>query len=60
MFNDMVEQMMRIVSLTLKRSRITRRKSYQYIGHFWVQGRKRDGMAILPIKNDGGIGQPTK
>ena len=50
----------RIVSLTLKRSRITRRDSNQYIGHFWVQGRKRDGMAILMIKKDNGIAQPTK
>ena len=36
------------------------KKSYQDIGHFEVQGRKRDGMAILPIQKDSGIAQPTK
>ena len=54
------KRMMRIVSITLKRSRITRRDSNQYNGHFWVHCRKRDGMAILTIKKDNGIAQPTK
>ena len=44
--------MMRIASRTLRRSRITRR------GLFWVQCRKRDGMATPTV--DSGIEQPTK
>ena len=52
--------MMRIVSLTLKRSRITQWDLRKDIGHFWVHCRKRDGMAILTIKKDNGIAQPTK
>ena len=35
-------------------------KSYQDIGHFWVQGRRSDGMAIVTIEKDSGIAQPTK
>ena len=54
------KQVMRIASRTLRKSRITRKKSYQDMGHFCVQGRKRDGKAILTIKKDSGIAQPKK
>ena len=54
------KQMMRIASRTLRKSRITRRHSYQDIGHFQVQGRKRDGMATLTVNEDSVIAQPTK
>ena len=45
--------MMRIASRSLRKGRVTRRNSYQDIGLFWVQGRKREGMATLTIIKDG-------
>ena len=36
------KRMMRIASLALKKSRITRQDSYQDIGRFWVQDRSRN------------------
>ena len=54
------KQMMRIASRTLRKSRITRRNSYQDTEHFWVQGRKRYGMATLTMNQDSEIAQPTK
>ena len=43
------KRMMRIVFRMPKKSRITPRSSYQDIGRFWVQDRKRSGMAIPTI-----------
>ena len=43
---------------TLRKSRITRRNSYQDIVLFWVQVRKRDGTVTLTV--DSGTVQPTK
>ena len=51
-------QMIRIASRTLRKSRITRSNSYQDIGLFLVQGRKGDDMATLTV--DSGTVQPTK
>ena len=36
------------------------KKTYQDMGHFWVQGRTRDGKANLTITKDSGIAHPTK
>ena len=54
------KQMMRIASRTLRKSRTTRRNSFQDIGPFLVAGRKRDGTATLTLHKDSGIAQPTK
>ena len=51
-------QMIRIASQTLRKSRITRRDSNHDIGLFWVEGRKRDGAVTLTL--DSGTVQPTK
>ena len=37
-----------------------KKKLTRTMGHFCVQGRKRDGKVILTIKKDSGIAQPTK
>ena len=55
------KQLMRIASLTLRKSRVTRRNSYQDIGLFCGSRiRKRDGMATLTINKDSGTAPPTK
>ena len=51
-------QMIRIASRTLKKSRITQRGSYQDIGLFWVLGQKIDGTVTLKV--DSGTVQPKK
>ena len=43
------KRMMRIVFRMPKKSRMTPRSSYQDIGRFWVQDRKRSGLAIPTI-----------
>ena len=45
---------------TLRKSRITRRNSFQDFELFCVQGRKRDGMATLTIKKDSSIRTANK